>query len=59
MKDLQWTYMLDVLAGANFSNHGLNCLAQLNIGEVKETHQYLLLTERLYTPTNMEKFAAK
>jgi hypothetical protein len=59
MKDLHWIYMLDVLSGAKFSNHGLQCLAELNIGKVKERKEYPLLTNRLYTPTVMEKFAMK
>jgi len=57
MKDLNWLYMLDVLSGAKFSNYGLQCLAELNIGEVKSRKEYPLLTQRLYTPTKMEKFA--
>ena len=36
MKDFQWIYMLDVLSGAKFTNYGLQCLAELNCGEVKE-----------------------
>ena len=59
MKDLNWFYMLDVLQGAKFTNLGLQQMAELNIGEVKDSKQYLKLTERLYTPTMMEKFAAK
>jgi hypothetical protein len=59
MKDLNWLYMLDVLSGAKFSNYGLQCLAELNIGDVKSRKEYLLLTTRLYTPTPMEKFAMK
>jgi len=59
MKDLNWLYMLDVLSGAKFSNYGLQCLAELNIGKVKERTEYPLLTNRLYTPTPMEKFAMK
>ena len=51
--------MLDVLSGAKFSNYGLQCLAELNIGEVKSRKEYPLLTQRLYTPTVMERFAAK
>jgi hypothetical protein len=57
MKDLNWLYMLDVLSGAKFSNYGLQCLAELNCGEVKERREYPLLTNRLYTPTAMERFA--
>jgi len=59
MKDLNWIYMLDVLSGAKFSNHGLQCLAELNCGDVKSRKEYPLLTQRLYTPTMMEKFDAK
>lgn len=59
MKDLNWFYMLDVLQGAKFTNLGLQQMAELNIGEVKDSKQYLKLTERLYTPTVMEKFAMK
>lgn len=59
MKDLNWFYMLDVLQGAKFTNLGLQQMAELNIGEVKDSKQYLKLTERLYTPTIMEKFAMK
>lgn len=59
MKDLNWIYMLDVLSGAKFSNHGLQCLAELNCGDVKSRTEYPLLTQRLYTPTMMEKFDAK
>lgn len=56
--DLNWVYMLDVLSGEKFSNFGLQKLAEMQVGEVKSTNQYLLLTQRLYTPTIMEKFAA-
>lgn len=59
MKDLNWFYMLDVLQGEKFTNLGLQQMAELNIGEVKDSKQYLKLTERLYTPTIMEKFAMK
>ena len=59
MKDLNWIYMLDVLSGAQFSNYGLQCLAELNCGDVKSKTEYPLLTQRLYTPTVMERFAAK
>ena len=59
MKDLNWLYMLDVLKGDKFTNIGLQQMAELNIGEVTGSKQYLKLTERLYTPTIMEKFAMK
>jgi hypothetical protein len=58
MRDLNWIYMLDVLSGEKFTNFGLQKLAEMQVGEVKGTNQYLKLTERLYTPTVMEKFAA-
>jgi hypothetical protein len=57
MKDLNWIYMLDILSGAKFSNYGLQCLAELNIGEVKSRTEYPLLTNRLYVPTKSETFA--
>ncbi len=59
MKDLNWLYMLDVLKGDKFTNYGLQQMAEMNIGEVTGSKQYLKLTERLYTPTIMEKFAMK
>jgi len=51
--------MLDVLSGEKFSNFGLQKMAEINIGKVTQSKQYLKLTERLYTPTVMERFAAK
>jgi hypothetical protein len=33
--------------------------AEINIGKVTQSRQYTLLTNRLYTPTVMERFAAK
>jgi len=59
MKDLNWMYMLDVLSGEKFSNFGLQKMAEINIGKVTKSRQYPLLTNRLYTPTVMERFAAK
>ena len=56
--DLNWVYMLDILAGEKFTNFGLQKMAEMQVGEVKSTNQYLLLTQRLYTPTVMERFAA-
>jgi len=58
MKDLQWNLMLEQLKGSQFSNYGLNQLAQLNIGPVINQKQYTILTDRLYIPTKAEKFAA-
>jgi len=57
MKDLNWILMLDILAGAKFTNYGLNQMAQLNCGEVIETKQYTLMTDRNYEPTSAERFA--
>lgn len=59
MKDLNWMYMLDVLSGEKFSNFGLQKMAEINIGKVTQSKQYLKLSDRLYTPTVMERFAAK
>jgi len=59
MKDLNWMYMLDILSGEKFSNFGLQKMAEINIGKVTLSRQYTLLTNRLYTPTVMERFAAK
>ena len=53
-----WDMMVYELQGNKFNNYGLNILAQTQCGEVKESKEYLLLTQRLYTPTVMEKFAA-
>ena len=57
MKDLQWNLMLEQLKGSEFSNYGLNQLAQLNIGPVINQKQYTILSDRLYIPTKAEKFA--
>jgi len=51
--------MLDILSGEKFSNFGLQKMAEINIGKVTQSRQYTLLTNRLYTPTVMERFAAK
>lgn len=59
MNKMFWEMMVYELNGNKFNNYGLNVLAQTQCGEVKESKQYLLLTERLYTPTAMEQFAAK
>jgi hypothetical protein len=58
MNELNWTYMLDVLAGEKFTNIGLEKLAEIGCGEVIATKQHLLLTTRLYTPMSTERFAA-
>jgi hypothetical protein len=54
---LNWIMMLDILSGAKFTNYGLNQMAQLNCGEVIETKQYTLMTDRNYEPTSAERFA--
>lgn len=58
MTDLFFQLMVAELKGERFNNFGLNQLAQTQCGEVKECKEYLLLSNRLYTPTVMEKFAA-
>lgn len=56
--DFQWDLMIGQLRGIQFNNFGLHQVAQLSCGDVIETKEHLKLTERLYTPTKMEKFAA-
>lgn len=56
--DFQWDLMVGQLRGIQFNNFGLHQVAKLSCGDVKEEVQHLKLTERLYTPTVMEKFAA-
>ena len=56
--DFQWDLMVGQLRGLQFNNFGLHQIAQLSCGDVLETHQHHKLTERLYTPTVMERFAA-
>ena len=58
MKDMFFQLMVAELKGEKFHNYGLNQLAQTQCGDVKEAKQYTLLTNRLYTPTVMERFAA-
>ena len=58
MNDLFFQLMVAELNGERFTNYGLNQLAQTQCGDVKETNQYLKLTQRLYEPTVMERFAA-
>ena len=57
MKDLNWVMMLDILSGAKFTNFGLHQMAQINCGDVIESKQYTLMTDRNYEPTSAEKFA--
>jgi hypothetical protein len=56
MNDLFFQLMVAELKGERFNNFGLNQLAQTQCGEVKECKEYLLLTQRLYTPTAGERF---
>jgi hypothetical protein len=58
MRDLNWVHMLDVLSGEKFTNYGLQQIAEINIGKIVSTNQYLKLTERLYEPSSTERFAA-
>jgi len=59
MKDLFWEVMVAELGGTKFNNYGLNILAQTQMGEVKESVEHNLLTNRLYEPTAGERFDAK
>ncbi|MFZ9241408.1 MAG: hypothetical protein ACO22R_09725 [Chitinophagaceae bacterium] len=59
MNDLFFQLMVAELKGERFNNFGLNQLAQTQMGAVKESVQHLKLSDRLYTPTVMERFAAK
>ena len=59
MKDLQWIYMLDVLAGEKFSNFGLQKMAEVNCGQVVNSQVYTKLSDRLYIPSSMDKFMEK
>ena len=57
-KDLFFQLMIAELSGTKMNNYGLNILAQTQCGPVKESKQYPLLTQRLYTPTAGERFDA-
>ena len=58
MNDLFFQLMVAELKGERFNNFGLEQLAQTQMGEVKDSTQYLKLTQRLYTPTAGERFDA-
>ena len=58
MNDLFFQLMIAELKGEKFNNFGLERLAETQFGEVKESTQYLKLTQRLYTPTAGERFDA-
>ena len=47
MENFKWDLMVGQLRGIQFNNYGLNQLAQLQVGEVKECKEYLKLSERL------------
>lgn len=57
MDKFQWTLMVGYLQGARLENFECHKVAQMSCGEVRESHQHLKLTQRLYTPTAMERFA--
>lgn len=55
-----FTYMVNVLSGAQYTNHVCQLIADevvSTIGTRGDSVQHLKLSERLYTPTVMEKFA--
>ena len=56
--NFQWDLMVGQLRGIQFNNFGLQQVAELSCGPVKDTTEHLKLTQRLYTPTKMERFAA-
>ena len=58
MNDLFFQLMVAELKGEKFNNFGLEKLAETQMGEVKDSKQYLKLTQRLYTPTAGERFDA-
>lgn len=58
MNDLFFQLMVAELKGERFNNFGLNQLAQIQCGEVKESIQYNKLTERLYEPNWRDRFLA-
>ena len=58
MNDLFFQLMIAELKGEKFNSFGLERLAETQFGEVKESTQYLKLTQRLYTPTAGERFDA-
>lgn len=57
--DFQWDLMVAQLRGdIQFNEFGLHQVAQLSCGDVKESTKHDLLTQRLYQPTVMERFAS-
>ena len=61
MKDIAaWTYMTNVLKGANYTPHVCLLVADevvTTVGSRGDTHVHTLLTNRLYEPTASERFA--
>lgn len=55
-----FTYMVNVLKGAKYTNHVCQLIADeivSVVGTRGDSTQHLLLSNRLYTPTVMENFA--
>jgi hypothetical protein len=56
--DFQWDLMVMQLRNEyQLNNFGLHQIAQLSCGDVIESKQHTLLTNRLYVPTATERFA--
>lgn len=59
MNDLyKWQYMVAFLRGAQFDQFTLEEVATQLSGPVLETHRHTLLSDRLYEPSSVERFAA-
>jgi hypothetical protein len=59
-ESVAFTYMVNVLNGAKYSNHVCQLIADeivSVVGTRGDSTQHLLLSNRLYTPTVMENFA--
>jgi hypothetical protein len=59
-ESVAFTYMVNVLRGANYTNHVCQLIADeivSTVGTRGDSTEHLLLTNRLYTPTVMENFA--
>lgn len=59
-ESVAFTYMVNVLKGAQYTNHTCLLIADeivSTVGTRGDSTQHLKLSERLYTPTVMEKFA--
>lgn len=53
----KWAYMIAVMQGAKFDQYALQTVAESMVGEVTDKQKYTKLTDRLYEPTSVEKFA--